>query len=131
MSIDIQTIARVSVLSLRSREITGPLSDVTRGHFILCKGKNYHQLKYQKSPKFSNILKFKHSCQLPQKDADLMVWFGFVKAEHPSKQFFSHVGTEPPLPGYYQYFLRSKCVFAQGHNTAEVGIKPLTSCSQF
>ena len=23
----------------------------------------------------------------------------------PSQQFFSHVGTEPPLPGYYQYFL--------------------------
>ena len=22
----------------------------------------------------------------------------------PGKQFFSHVGTEPPLPGYYQYF---------------------------
>ena len=42
----------------------------------------------------------------------------------PSKQFFSHVGTEPPLPGYYQYFSRSKCVFAQGHNTALVGIEP-------
>ena len=27
----------------------------------------------------------------------------------PGKQFFSHVGTEPPLPGYYQYFLGSKC----------------------
>ena len=29
----------------------------------------------------------------------------FVFAERPSKQFFSHVGTEPALPGYYQYFL--------------------------
>ena len=22
----------------------------------------------------------------------------------PGKKFFSHVGTKPPLPGYYQYF---------------------------
>ena len=30
------------------------------------------------------------------------------------------------LPGYYQYFSGStcKCVFAEGHNTAEVGIEP-------
>ena len=26
--------------------------------------------------------------------------FDFVKAKCPSKQFFSHVGTEPPIPGY-------------------------------
>ena len=32
------------------------------------------------------------------------VWFGIVKASRPSKQLFIHVGTEPPLPGYYQYF---------------------------
>ena len=25
-------------------------------------------------------------------------------ALRPGKQFFSHVETEPPLPGYYQYF---------------------------
>ena len=30
-----------------------------------------------------------------------LVWFD---AKHPGKQFFSHVGMEPPLPGYYQYF---------------------------
>ena len=41
---------------------------------------------------------------------------GFVKAYRPSKQLFSHVGTEPSLPGYYQYFSGNKCVFAQGHN---------------
>ena len=28
----------------------------------------------------------------------------------PGKQFFSHVETEPPIPGYYQYFLGSKCL---------------------
>ena len=38
--------------------------------------------------------------------------------------FFSHVETEPPLPGHYQFFSGSKCVFAQEHNTAEVGIEP-------
>ena len=32
----------------------------------------------------------------------LFVW---VEALHPSQQLFSHVGTKPPLPGYYQYFL--------------------------
>ena len=30
-----------------------------------------------------------------------LVW---VEALRPSQQFFSHVGMEPPLPGYYQYF---------------------------
>ena len=37
----------------------------------------------------------------------LFVW---VEALRPSQQFFSHVGTEPPLPGYYQYFLGGKCI---------------------
>ena len=27
-----------------------------------------------------------------------------IDSERPGKQFFSHVGTEPLLPGYYQYF---------------------------
>ena len=30
-------------------------------------------------------------------------WFGLT-FNVPGKQFFSHVWTEPPLPGYYQYF---------------------------
>ena len=37
---------------------------------------------------------------------------------------FSHEGTEPTLPGYYQYFRGVKCL-AQGHNTAEVGFESL------
>ena len=38
--------------------------------------------------------------------------FVSVEALHvqPSQQFFSHVGTEPPLPGYYQYHLGGKCI---------------------
>ena len=36
-----------------------------------------------------------------------LVW---VEALCHSQQFFSHVGTEPPLPGYYQYFLGGKCI---------------------
>ena len=32
----------------------------------------------------------------------VLVWFD---AKRPGKQLFSQVGTEPPLPGYYQYFL--------------------------
>ena len=35
----------------------------------------------------------------------VLVW---VEALRPSQQLFSHVGTEPPLPGYYQYFLGGK-----------------------
>ena len=46
-----------------------------------------------------------------------------------SQQFFSHVGTEPLPPGYYQYFSGSKCVFAHGHNMTDVGIEPQTSRS--
>ena len=43
---------------------------------------------------------------------------------------FSHVGMEPPLPGYYQYFWGLKICLAQGHNTAtQVGLKPRTSGS--
>ena len=38
---------------------------------------------------------------------DLFVW---VEALRPSQYFFSHVGMEPPLPGYYQYFLGGKCI---------------------
>ena len=37
-----------------------------------------------------------------------------------SQQFLSHVGMEPPLPVYYQYFSGMKCL-AQGHNMAEIG----------
>ena len=52
--------------------------------------------------------------------------FVCVDAERPSQQFFSHVGTEPPLSGYNQYFSESECVFSERHNTAEVGIEPPT-----
>ena len=45
-----------------------------------------------------------------------------------SQQFFSHVWTEPPFPGYYKYFHEVKCL-AQGHNMAEVGFEPPTSRS--
>ena len=32
------------------------------------------------------------------------VCFLCVEVKGPSQQFFIHVGTVPPLPGYYQYF---------------------------
>ena len=38
--------------------------------------------------------------------------FVCVDAQRPNQQFFSHVGTEPPPPGYNQHFSGSKCVFA-------------------
>ena len=37
-------------------------------------------------------------------------FFVLIVVERPGKQFFSHVETEPPIPGYYQYFLGSKCL---------------------
>ena len=51
-----------------------------------------------------------------------------VESLRPSQEIFSHVGTEPLLPGYYQYFLCVKCL-AQGYNTGEVGFEPPTSRS--
>ena len=36
--------------------------------------------------------------------------FVWVEALRPSQQLFSHVRTEPPLPGYYQYCLGGKCI---------------------
>ena len=38
------------------------------------------------------------------------VCFVWVGALRPSQHFFSHVGTEPLLPRYYQYFLGGKCI---------------------
>ena len=35
---------------------------------------------------------------------NLFCLFVWVEALRPSQQFFIHVGTEPPLPGYYRYF---------------------------
>ena len=61
------------------------------------------------------------------KDADFFVLFLF-RFNVPVNNFLSHVGTEPPFPGYYQYFRGVKCL-AQGHNTAEVGFEPPTSRS--
>ena len=47
---------------------------------------------------------------------DLTIFFFFfffflIVVLRPGKQFFSHVETEPHIPGYYQYFLGSKCLF--------------------
>ena len=39
-----------------------------------------------------------------------IVLFVLVEALRPSQHFLSHVGLEPPLPGYYQYFLGGKCI---------------------
>ena len=33
-----------------------------------------------------------------------MFVFVLIVVLRPGKQFFSHVETEPPIPGYYQYF---------------------------
>ena len=50
-----------------------------------------------------------------------------LKLYVPSQQFFSHVGTEPTLPGFNQHCRELMCV-AQGHNTVTpVGIEPRTS----
>ena len=53
------------------------------------------------------------------------VWFDALR---PGKQLFSYVGTEPPLPGYYQYFGGGgEICLAQGHNTAtRKGLEPPT-----
>ena len=59
---------------------------------------------------------------------EMLCMFVCVEVQRPSQQFFSHVGSEPPLPGNYQYFRSVKCL-AQGHNTAEVGFEPPTSRS--
>ena len=42
---------------------------------------------------------------------------GWVEDLRPSQQFVCHVGTEPLLPGYYQYFLGREVYLAQGYNT--------------
>ena len=61
---------------------------------------------------------------IDENSSDTTLCLFVLMLKRSSHKFFSHVGTEPPLPGYYQYFSESKCVFAQEHNTAEVGIEP-------
>ena len=60
----------------------------------------------------------------------IVILFGLVIALRPRKQFFSHVGTEPLLPGYLQMLLRAfkKCL-AQGHYMGVVGLETWTSRS--
>ena len=60
---------------------------------------------------------FSHGQNVPCADIILsdtwlsaVFFFVWVEALSPSQQFFSHVGTEPPLPGYYQYFLGGKSI---------------------
>ena len=57
----------------------------------------------------------------------LVGWFDF---QPPGKQFFIHVGTEPPLPGYYQYFrgVNVPCSRTQ-HGLTRVGLESPTSGS--
>ena len=62
----------------------------------------------------------------------IQVWFGLVllMLYIPVNNFSVMSGRSHRfLGGYYLYFSGSKCVFAPGHNTAVVGIKPPTSCS--
>ena len=54
--------------------------------------------------------------------------YGPVHVMGPSQQFFSLVGTEPPLSRQYQ-FRGVKCL-PKGHNTAEVGFENPTSRSE-
>ena len=35
---------------------------------------------------------------------NVLFCFVLIVVLRPGKQFFSHVETEPPIPGYYQYF---------------------------
>ena len=46
-----------------------------------------------------------HKLKIKTKMLCLFVW---VEALRPSQQFSSHVGTEPPLPGYYQCYINGK-----------------------
>ena len=45
-----------------------------------------------------------------------LIVFVLILVLRPGKQFFSHVETEPPIPGYYQYFWGVMSL-AQGNNT--------------
>ena len=57
----------------------------------------------------------------------LILYVLFVlRLNYPVNNFFSHVGTEPPLPQYNQYF-RGVKYLAQGNNMVEVGFESLTS----
>ena len=52
-------------------------------------------------------------------------------AQQPGEHLFSHVGTEPPLPGYYQYFFfwggGGKYVLLKENTATRVGLEPPTS----
>ena len=64
-------------------------------------------------------------------DHDILqkVWFGLFDAKRPGKQFFRHVWTEPPLPGYYQYFLGVNMSSSRTQHGKPSGARNLTSGS--
>ena len=50
------------------------------------------------------IIMLKCPCNLDPHTPHFYIGFGFGLVLSDGKQFFSHVGTEPSIPGYYQYF---------------------------
>ena len=78
----------------------GALQNITnhrRCNFALT---NRHRLG-RKRKKCSCYRNFSKNVTMTKVDG---VWFDLFEALLPGKQYFSHVGTEPPLSGYYQYF---------------------------
>ena len=53
---------------------------------------------------FCALLGHTGECLQDQWSSGLLFIFFWFDALRPGKQFFSPVGTEPSLPGYYQYF---------------------------
>ena len=64
----------------------------------------------------------KEKFQMKVKTRMLVGWL--IDSQRPGKQCFSHVGTEPPLPGYYQYFkgVNVPCSRTQ-HGLSRVGLE--------
>ena len=92
-----------------------------------------------------NVRSYNDAWLSSRKRSEIRLGFGLVwfDAKRPGKQFYSHVGTEPSLPVYNQYFFilflpvfffffflggGGGVCLAQGHNTAtRVGFEPPTS----
>ena len=61
----------------------------------------------------------------PRSNCRQVCLFVWVEALRPSQHFFSHVGTGPPLPGYYQYFLGGKCILLKDTTWRPPNPRPL------
>ena len=98
--------------------------------FSICKNKDADQLRSNGTADQHLSFRYIDSTNPLLSNSEISSLLPSSVVAQPGKQFFSHVGTEPPLPGYYQYFwgVNLPCSRSQ-HCLIRVRLEPPTSGS--